>query len=136
TVGFGWCFVIDALSYVTVLIVLAMMRPAELRPMPTSPRGAGQVRAGLRYIASVPELWITFVVLLIIGTVSYNFSVVFPLFVVHGLHGSDADYTIVYSAFSAGSVVGALAVARRSSVTVRAVLVGSLAMGVTMLALS
>ena len=67
-----------------------------------TPAGAGQVRAGLRYIARVPELWVTFAMLLIVGTLSYNFTVVFPLFVEKGLGGGDAAYTLLYSSFSVG----------------------------------
>ena len=136
TVGYGWCFTIDAISYLTVLIALAMMRPAELRRVPVTPRAAGQVRAGVKYITSVPDLWITFVMLLIVGTISYNFTVVFPLFVERGLHGSDATYTLVYSAFSVGGLVGALAVARRSSVSISTVAVGAASLGAAMLVLS
>ena len=136
TVGYGWCFTVDAVSYVAVLTALAMMRSAELRRLPVMPRGAGQVRAGLKYIAGVPDLWITFVMLLLIGTMSYNFAVVFPLFVVKGLHGGDGTYTLVYSAFSAGGLVGALLVARRSSVSIRTVAVGAAGLGAAMLGLS
>jgi MFS family permease len=136
TVGYGWCFTVDAVSYVAVLTALAMMRSAELRRLPVTPRGAGQVRAGLKYIAGVPDLWITFVMLLLIGTMSYNFAVVFPLFVVKGLHGGDGTYTLVYSAFSAGGLVGALLVARRSTVSIRTVAVGAAGLGAAMLGLS
>lgn len=136
TVGFGWCFTIDAISYLAVLRALFMMRPAELRAIPITPRGKGQVREGIRYVRNVPELWISFVMLAVIGTLSYNFTVVFPLFVLHGLHGGDAAYTLVYSVFSAGSLVGALAVAHRISISVRHVVIGATAFGVTMLGLS
>jgi MFS family permease len=136
TVGYGWCFTIDAISYLTVLVALGMMRPAELRRVAVTRRGAGQIRAGVKYIASVPELWITFVMLLIVGTISYNFSVVFPLFVEKGLHGGDGAYTLVYSAFSAGALVGALAVARRVTVGVRTVALGAAWLGASMLVLS
>ncbi len=136
TVGYGWCFTVDAISYVAVLTALAMMRSAELQRLPVTPRGAGQVRAGLKYIAGVPDLWITFVMLLLIGTMSYNFALVFPLFVVKGLHGGNGTYTLVYSAFSAGGLAGALLVARRSTVTIRTVAVGAAGLGATMLALS
>lgn len=136
TVGYGWCFAADALSYVAVLSALAMMRSAELRPVTVTPRGAGQVRAGLKYIASVPELWITFTMLLLVGTISYNFAVVFPLFVEKGLHGGDGTYTLFYSAFSAGGLVGALLVARRSAVSTQTVAVGAAGMGAAMLVLS
>lgn len=136
TVGFGWTFTIDAVSYVAVLGSLALMRPDELRRAPRTPRGAGQVREGLRYITGVPELWITFAMLLIIGLISYNFSVTFPLFVVKALHGSDRAYTLVYAAFSAGGLVGALVTARRSEVTITNVARAAAGLGASMLVLA
>ena len=136
TVGYGWCFTIDATSYVTVLVALGMMRSAELRRVPVTPRGAGQIRAGLGYIAGIPDLWITFVMVLIVGTISYNFTVVFPLFVEKGLHGSDVAYTLVYSAFSVGALIGAFLVARRKTVHIRTVALGAACLGASMLVLS
>lgn len=136
TVGYGWCFTIDAASYTTVLVALAMMRTAELRRLEAAPRGRGQIRAGLRYIAGIPELWAPFGMLLIVGTVSYNFSVLFPLFVEKGLGGSDVAYTILYSAFSAGALAGAVLVARRTTIRIRTVAVGALWLGVAMLVLA
>jgi len=136
TVGYGWCFTADAMSYAAVLTALAMMRSAELHRLPVTPRGGGQVRAGLKYVFGVPDLWITFVMLLLIGILSYNFAVVFPLFVEKGLHGGNGTYTLVYSAFSAGGLVGALLVARRSTVTIRTVAVAAAGLGAAMLVLS
>jgi MFS family permease len=74
--------------------------------------------------------------LAVVGTLSYNFTVVFPLFVEHALHGSDASYTIIYSVFSAGALVGAVAVADRKTVRVANVVVGAAAFGVSMLVLA
>ncbi len=136
SVGYGWCFTLDAVSYTSVLAALAMMRTSELRRLETSPRGTGQIRAGIRYIASVPEIWIPFAMLLIIGTLSYNFTVLFPLFVEKTLHGSDTDFTFLYSIFSTGAVLGALVVARRSTVTIRTVTIGALGLGLSLLALA
>jgi MFS family permease len=136
TVGYGWCFTIDAISYVAVVVSLGMMRTRELRSVPVTPRGRGQVRAGVRYIMSVPDLWITYAMLIIIGTLSYNFSVVFPLFVDKGLHESKATYTLVYSSFSIGALLAAVAVARRRNVTVRTVALSSAALGAALLVLS
>ncbi|HVT77114.1 MAG TPA: MFS transporter [Acidimicrobiales bacterium] len=133
TVGYGWAFTVDAFSYVAVLIALAMMRPAELRVTEATARAQGQVRAGVRYILSVPELWITFAVSLAVGLGSYNFTVTLPLLVERGLHGSDSAYTIVYSAFSVGALLGAFVVARREDVGVAAVLRSSAALGGSLL---
>ena len=136
TVGYGWCFTIDALSYVAVLIALAMMRPAELYRRPPKPRGKGEVRAGLRYIGTLPQLWITFAMLAAIGTLAYNFNVTLPLFVTDALHSSEAVYTVLYSVFSFGAVVCALVVANKGLVRIRHIIVGAGAMGIAMLALA
>jgi MFS family permease len=136
TAGYGWAFTVDAVSYISVLVAITMMRTGELRRVPIAPRGRGQIRAGLRFIIRVPELRITFAMLLLIGTISYNFSVVFPLFVEQGLHSGDTAYTLVYSAFSVGALVGALVVARRTTVTVRTVAAGAAALGAGMLVMS
>ena len=136
TVGFGWCFTLDAASYVAVLAALWMMRTDELRAVPVTPRGKGQVRAGLRYVRNAPDLWVPFVMLGVVGTLSYNFSVVFPLFVEHALRGNDASYTAVYAVFSAGALVGALVVADRKTVGVRNIVFGAGAFGASMLVLS
>lgn len=136
TVGYGWCFTIDAVSYTTVLVALAMMRTGELRTVTAAPRGPGQIRAGIRYVTRVPELWVPFGMLLIIGLITRNFAVLFPLFVEHGLHGSDVQFTLVYSAFSVGALVGAFSVARRTDITIRTVVAGAVALGVTMLGMA
>ena len=75
TLGYGWCFTIDAATYLAVLLCIVMMRPAELHRLPPRPRAKGEVREGLRYVLSMPVLWISFVMLIAIGTLAYNFSV-------------------------------------------------------------
>ena len=81
TVGFGWAFLVDGLSYVAVLAALWMMRTGELRPAPATPRARGQVRAGLRYAWAAPDLRVPLVMMAVVGTLAFNFQVVFPLFV-------------------------------------------------------
>lgn len=136
TVGYGWAFTIDAISYVAVLAALWAMHDDELRATPRTPRGRGQVRAGLRYVLSVPQLWISFLMVVVIGIFSYNFSVVFPILVEKTLHGSDAQFSLVFAAFSAGAVVGTLVVARRTSVSLRTIVIGAAGFGAGMLALA
>jgi len=129
TVGFGWCFVADALSYIAVLIALWMIRSSELRPSPVAARAKGQVRAGLHYARSVPDLWVPLVMMAVIGTLSYNFQVVFLLFAERSLNGTATTFTLLYAAVSIGSLVGALLAARRTSITVRVVAVAAVAFG-------
>ncbi len=136
TTGYGWCFLIDAFSYIAVLIGLAMMRTSELRPRVISPKGKGQIRAGFRYVRTVPDLWVPLVMMAIIGTLTFNFSVVMPLLIERTLHGSDTTFTLVYSAISVGSLIAALLSARRTTVTVRHISIAALAFGVAMMLLA
>ena len=129
TVGFGWCFLLDGISYLAVLAGLWLMRPAELRPSVPTPRGKRQVREGLRYIRNVPALWAPMVMMAVIGTLSYNFQTVFPLFSVRDLHGTASTFTMLFSVVSVGALVGALAVARRSTISVTSVSRAALAYG-------
>ncbi len=129
TVGFGWCFLGDGLSYLAVLAGYWMMRPAELRSPPITPRGKGQVRQGLRYARSQPELWVPLCMMAVVGTLAFNFQVVFPLFVTRDLGGGDGTFTLLFSVVSVGSLIGALATARRKRIDVRSVSVASLGFG-------
>lgn len=135
-VGFGWCFLVDGLSYLAVLAGLKMMRTEELRPSVPTPRSKRQVRAGIAYARSQPELWVPLVMMTIIGALAFNFNVVMPLFVKRSLHGTDTTFTLLYSVVSIGSLVGALHTARKTSTSVRQVVRASALFGVSLLALS
>lgn len=136
TVGYGWCFTADAASYLAVLASLIMMRASELYKSPLAARAKGQIRAGLAYARSEPALFISLVMLLIIGTLAYNFGVTLPLFVTKSLHKSDTTYTILYSVMSIGSVLTALVVARRRLVDLKYTIIGAVALGLSMFALA
>lgn len=132
TVGYGWAFLGDGLSYLAVIGGLWLMRSAELRSAPVTPKARGQIRAGLRYVRNERDLFVPLAMLAVIGTLSYNFQTVFPLFVTRDLGGSDAVFTALFSVVSIGSVVGALATARRSDIGVRHVGMAAIGYGVTM----
>jgi MFS family permease len=132
TVGFGWCFLLDGISYLAVLAALRMMRTEELRPAPIASKGKHQVREGFRYVRSVPELWVPLAMMAVVGTLSYNFQTVFPLFTTRDLHGTGSTFTILFSVVSLGALIGALGTARRRSISVRTVAQASLWYGASM----
>jgi MFS family permease len=136
TVGYTWCFLGDGVSYIAVLAGLARMNTAELRPAPPAVRARGQVREGIRYVASMPELRIPLVMMTVVGTLAFNFSVVLPLFVTRSLDGTEAQFTYLFSALSAGSMAGALWSARRVEVRLRHIVVATGAYGLAMLGLA
>jgi MFS family permease len=129
TAGFGWAFLVDGLSYIAVLVALWMIRSEELRAAPVTPRAKGQVREGLRYARSIPDLWVPLAMMAVIGTLSYNFQVVFPLFTTRDLGGDGSTFTWLFSVVSIGSLIGALATARRKVIDIRLVAMSALAYG-------
>jgi MFS family permease len=133
TSGFGWCFLVDGISYIAVIAALWMMRPSELRAAPITPRARGQVREGFRYVHRTADLWIPLVITAIVGTLSYNFQVVIPLLVTRTFGGADATFTVLFSVLSLGSLIGALATARRPMVSVMSVIYATIGFGAALL---
>jgi MFS family permease len=136
TLGYGWAFTIDAISYLAVLSCLFMIRSGELHLEPSEPGTRGGVREGLGYVLSQPLLLVSFIMLIAIGMVAYNFSVTLPLFVTDSLQSSEAVFTVLYSIFSLGAVISALIVAHRELVRMRHVIIGAFLLGLAMLFLS
>ena len=52
TVGIGWCFVVNAISFGFVIASLISLDTRRLHPVPPVHRGPGQLRAGLRYASA------------------------------------------------------------------------------------
>ncbi|RKR73507.1 MFS transporter [Frondihabitans australicus] len=136
TLGFGWAFAIDAASYSVVIVALIRMNGAEFFTSPRAVKAKGQVIAGVKYIWRTPELAVSFAMLLVIGLLSYNFNVTYPLLVEKGLHGSALQYTLLYSSFSIGALVGTLFVARRTTITLRTIILSAGAFGIALTALA
>jgi MFS family permease len=136
TLGYGWCFTVDAITYLAVLYCLAIMRPEELHRRPPRPRVRGEVREGLRYVRAMPLLWTSLLMLIVIQTFAYNFTVTLPLFVTEGLHSTSEIFTVLYSVFSLGAVVSGLIIAKRNLVRMRHILFGAVALGGAMLLLA
>jgi MFS family permease len=132
TIGFGWSFLLDGLSYVAVIFGLYRMNPAELRAAPLAVRGKGQIREGLRYVRGVPDLWVPLVMMTLIGTLAFNFHTVLPLYATRDLGGGDLTFTLLMSVMSVGSLIGALAAARRTTAGLRAVSWTASGFGLTM----
>lgn len=136
TVGFGWAFLVDGLSYIAVIYGLLLMRSEELHPSIPTPKARGQVREGLRYVRAQPDLFVPLVMMAAIGTFAFNFQVTIPLLVTGPLHGGEGTFTVLFSVLSLGSMAGALWTARRTEVDGRQIIVASAGFGVTMLLLA
>jgi MFS family permease len=113
TVGIGLCFLANAVSYMAVIVALVAMRPAELRRDAPMARAKGQLREGFRYVWGNPELRDPLLMMLVVGTLAYNFSVVLPLVAKDVFHRGALEYGWLFSLMGAGAVIGGLVVASR-----------------------
>ncbi len=129
-VGTGWCFALNALSFVAVIGALMAMDVSVLHRQPPVARAKGQVREGLRYIRETPELRSILTMTLVVGTLAINFPVVLPLIAKVTFDGNAATYSWMTVSMGIGALFGALAVAHKSNPTARVVVVSGLAFGV------
>jgi MFS family permease len=112
--GTGPVFLINAVSYLAVVVALVSMRVGELHPRQRVARAKGQIRAGIRYVWRTPELRLPIALMLFVFLFAFNFTVLLPLFAVRTFHGTSSTYGLILSLFGAGSLVGALVMASRA----------------------
>jgi MFS family permease len=115
TVGIGWCFVINAMSYLAVIAALYLMRADELDSAPVQPRRPGQLREGFRYVRSTPAVLTPILMMAVAGTFAYEYQVVLPLLARFTFAGDAQTYATMTSAMGVGAVAGGLYTASRQT---------------------
>ncbi|TMK86651.1 MAG: MFS transporter [Actinobacteria bacterium] len=113
-VGLAPCFLINAGSYLAVIAALLAMDTSRLTRAAPVARGPGQLRAGLRYAWSRADLREPLLMMAVVGTLAYNFSVVLPLFAETTFGAGARAYGALFSVMGAGAVLGGLVVASRA----------------------
>jgi len=108
TVGMAACFLVNGLSYFVVLGVLAAMRTRDLHPAPLAPRLPGQLRQGFQYVRESPVLLTALLMMAVIGTFTYEFTVSLPLLAQDVFGGGASEYAAMVAAMGFGAVVGGL----------------------------
>ncbi|MFB7585935.1 MFS transporter [Streptomyces sp. NPDC056169] len=129
-VGSGWAFLLNGLSFAAPLVSLLLMRTSELHKVERAPRGKGQLREGLRYVAGRPDLIWPIVLVGFIGTFGFNFPIWLTAFSEEVFHVGAGTYGFLNTLMAAGSLVGALAAARRGSTRLRMLVVAAAVFGV------
>jgi MFS family permease len=127
--GVGPCFAINALSFAAMFIALQRMDVSELRPSTPAQRAPGELRAALRYVSGTPGLWIPLGMMVLVGTLTFNFQVLLPLLASQTWHGTASTYALLTAAMAVGSVIGALASGARGRVSPRILVVASAGFG-------
>jgi MFS family permease len=134
-------FLIDAVSFLAVLIALLAMRDSELRTVPpiARPTSAGEVFAGLReglsYVRRTPLVLLGILTVGLVATFGMNFQVVIPPLTEELLHSDATGYGFLMAASGLGSLVAALYIAFSPRSRVGLIASGALLVGVAEIAL-
>jgi MFS family permease len=115
-VGEGYCFAIDGVSYVAVVISLLMMRvPASsLKRAATSM--LEQLREGWSYVVNFRPIRIILTLFALLSLMGMPFIVLMPIFASQVLHGGPHTLGYLMGASGVGALISALSLAVRKSV--------------------
>jgi MFS family permease len=131
-VGAGWCFAINAVSFLAVLVALLAMRVSELYPLadrrrPTLLRGT---REGLAYARRTRTVAVILAMMVVFSSICFNFNILLPLLAKDTLDSGPRTFGIISAAFGAGALVGALSAASLASARWRTMLLGAFGFGI------
>ncbi|MDQ2813419.1 MAG: MFS transporter [Actinomycetota bacterium] len=113
SIGIGFCFLVNAASYVPAIIAFATIAPDQLHRDSKGRRVRRQVRDGLRYAIRQQDLRTPLLVMAVVGTFAYEFQVVLPLVARYAFDGSGGAYGAMTAAMGLGAVGGGLVAAGR-----------------------
>jgi MFS family permease len=133
-IGVSACFLANALTFLVMIIALRLMDPALLVRGERAGREPGQLRAAFSYVWGDRSLRVPLLMMVAIGTVSFNFQPLLPLFASQVWHGDSTTYALLTAVMGAGSVLGALATGARGRVTPALLVLSAALFGVAELA--
>lgn len=112
-VGEGWCFAINAASYIAVIYCLLRMGvPARKNLAPAGPV-RDRLREGFAYAWRTREVRTILALLAVASVIGMSYVVLMPVFAEEVLHSGPRGLGALMSATGCGSLVGALVLASR-----------------------
>jgi MFS family permease len=128
TIGEGWCFLANALSYVAVIIGLLMIKTESQPRKPAQHIRAGIVEAFtfVRHTGPVGGL------LVLLGLISFmglRYEILMPVYTREMLHGGPKQFGLLMGASGIGAILGSLVLATFGNLRTLGDWVGSAAAG-------
>lgn len=114
--GEGWCFLIDGVSYIAVIIALLRMRIPTIAPPHVARHALQQFREGFAYAFGFPPIRSIILLLALVSLVGVPYSVLMPVFATQIFHGGPHTLGFLMTASGCGALLGALWLAARRSV--------------------
>jgi MFS family permease len=115
-VGEGWCFFLNGVSYIAVIIGLLMMRVHRTRARHSGRSALADIAEGFRFVGRTAPIRALLVLLGIVSLTAMPYAVLMPVFADQILHGGAAALGILMGASGVGALAGALSLAARRGV--------------------
>ncbi len=115
-VGEGYCFLIDGVSYLAVIVSLLAMIITS-RPREHAHESVlSELREGWNYVRGFRPIWLILLLLALISLVGMPYTALMPIFAGRILHGGAHTLGFLMAAIGVGALIGAVTLAARRSV--------------------
>jgi MFS family permease len=114
--GEGWCFLLDAVSYVAVIFSLVAMSLVRREQPRKQPHMLDELRAGLRYVAGFEPVSALLLQVTIVSVMGMPYAVLMPVIAAKVLHGGPHTLGILMTASGGGALLASIYLAARHSV--------------------
>lgn len=114
--GEGWCFTVDAISYLAVIASLVAMRLEKAAPRRIDARMLEELRSGFRYAGRFPPARDSLLLIALVATMGMPYTVLMPAIAANVLHGGPHTLGYLMTASGVGALAGAFYLASRRSV--------------------
>ena len=117
-VGIGYCFLINALSFVPVVLALMCMR-IQLKKKDTPKKRHFMVhfKEGFQYTVQTPPIRTLIIYMALLSMFVMPFSVIMPVFSQEVLHGNAQTLGFLMGAAGAGALTASITLANRNKIT-------------------
>ncbi len=114
--GEAWCFLLDGISYLAVILSLLLMKiPASL-PRAAEKQVLQELVEGWRYVVSSPPIRSILLLLGLVSFVGMPYTVLMPIFADSVLHGGPHTLGFLMAASGVGALFSAITLALRRTV--------------------
>ena len=113
-VGEGWCFFLNGLSFIAVLIALLLMRIQHVERKPSQESPLRSFVQGFKFAMADIPIRSALLLLCVLSLFGLQYSVFLPIYAQDILHGGARVLGLLMSAAGVGAVLGALQFAART----------------------
>lgn len=117
--GPGWCFTINGISFIAVIIALAVMRLVPVLAPQRRPSAVKAIGEGLRYVRSQPLVQTLSFSVFVMNIFGFGLIALIPAWAVKILHGDVTTNGLLLTSRGVGAVIGGLLIAAYGSRRIR-----------------